>query len=138
MLRYLFVYGTLRKTQDGRLHPYLKKRAVFIDHASLPGKLYQIGCYPGAVPEPAASGFRVHGEVYRLLDPARLLPILDEYEECTGHFPQPHEYRRVSASVTLADGWPLKAWVYWFRHSTAGLRQISSGDYLDYRNRNES
>ena len=131
MLQYLFVYGTLRQTSNGSLHPYLKNRAVFISQAKLPGKLYQIRNYPGAVPSPANNECLVHGEVYRLLKPAELLRILDEYEECSRHFPKPHEYQRLAASVTLADGKQIQAWVYWFRHPTSGFRQIVSGDYFN-------
>ena len=132
LLNYLFVYGTLRKTQNGNLHPYLKNHAVFIDRASLPGKLYQVEHYPGAIPAPLGSQGLIYGEVYRLLQPEAVLSILDEYEECASHFPQPHEYRRAPETVILSNEKRLRAWVYWFCHPVSGLPQISSGDYFDY------
>jgi gamma-glutamylcyclotransferase (GGCT)/AIG2-like uncharacterized protein YtfP len=131
MLEYLFVYGTLRQDRNGRMHHYLKNRAVFIDKASLPGKLYLILDYPGAVPSPDDSGHTVQGEVYRLRHPTTVLQQLDEYEECSSQFPKPHEYQRLETTVMLASGKPVQAWVYWFRHSISGLKQISSGDYLE-------
>ena len=130
-MNHLFVYGTLRKTQRGKLHPYLKNNTLFIDNASLPGKLFQISDYPGAVPGPLYSRHLVYGEVYRLLRPNRVLHILDQYEECAPHFPKPHEYRRVAETVTLSNGKRLQAWVYWFCHPVTGLKQIRSGDYFD-------
>lgn len=131
MLNYLFVYGTLRKTQSGQLSPYLKNRAVFIDQASLPGKLYKVAHYPGAIPAPGDSRHLVYGEVYRLLHPSSALSILDDYEECASHFPKPHEYQRKSETVILNSGKHLQAWVYWFRYPVSGLVQIASGDYFD-------
>ncbi|MGY6274194.1 gamma-glutamylcyclotransferase family protein [Methylomonas sp. MgM2] len=131
MLNHLFVYGTLRRAKGGDFHPYLKDKATFIHSASVPGKLYQVDRYPGAIPAPYGSKSRVYGEVYRLFKPEGLLRVVDEYEECTEHFPQPHEYQRLAATVTLGDGKTTKAWVYWFRRSVYGLRQIPSGDYFD-------
>ncbi|MDD2761035.1 MAG: gamma-glutamylcyclotransferase [Methylomonas sp.] len=127
---FLFVYGTLRKSPYGRLHPYLKNHAIFSGRASLPGKLYRIDHYPGAVPTPARSRHRVYGEVYRLLRPQKVLALLDEYEECSDNFAEPREYRRVAETVTLMTGQRLRAWIYWFRFPIAGLNRIKSGDFL--------
>lgn len=132
MLHYLFVYGTLRKAQNGDIHPFLKNQTIFIDRASVPGKLYLIDTYPGAIPTAADSSGRIQGEVYRLLHPERLLPTLDEYEECTSHFPKPHEYQRQATHVILGNGKTIDAWIYWFRRPIKKLRQITSGDYFDY------
>lgn len=132
LLNCLFVYGTLRKAQNGNLHPYLKNRAVFIDQASLPGKLYEVAHYPGAIPAPANSQHLVYGEVYRLFQPSSVLSILDQYEECSSHFPEPHEYQRNPETVVLSNGKRLRAWVYWFRRPVSGLTQIASGDYFEF------
>ena len=132
MLNHLFVYGTLRKNRKGAVHPYLRRNAVFISRASVPGKLYQVDTYPGAISAPAQSEYWVYGEVYRMLSRETVLRILDEYEECASHFPQPHEYQRLSETVTLISGKRMQAWVYWFRRPTSGLHQIESGDYFDY------
>lgn len=132
MLNHLFVYGTLRKAKNGMLHPYLRKDAVFIDHASVPGRLYLVGPYPGAISVPAQAEHLVYGEVYRLLNPERVLRVLDEYEECASHFPQPHEYERLPQTVNLAGEGTVEAWIYWFRHPASRLRPIKSGDYFNY------
>lgn len=132
MLNYLFVYGTLRKALDGSLHPYLKNRAEFIGNATLPGKLYQIGMYPGAAPIPAGSRHIVQGELYRLFRPRWLLQQLDDYEECGSHFPAPHEYQRKQENVSLSDNTHLQAWTYIYQHSTCGLKLIYKGEYRPF------
>lgn len=132
MAQYLFVYGSLRKNRAGRTHPFLANRSRFIGNASIPGKLYRVRNYPGAVPDAIDSRNRVSGEVYQLLQPEKLLPILDDYEECTPRFPPPHEYQRVLNTVTLADNRELNCWVYLYRKPTIRLQRIESGDYFDY------
>jgi len=132
VLNHLFVYGTLRKTKSGIVHPYLSKSAVFIDQASIPGKLYQVDTYPGAIPALAQSKYQIYGEVYFLLNPKHVLRVLDEYEECASHFCTPHEYQRLPETATFLDGSRIRAWVYWFRRPIESLRQIKSGDYFDY------
>lgn len=128
----LFVYGTLRRARDGSLHPLLINQVELIDSAYLPGKLYLVGSYPGAVLTPAYSGAIVHGEIYRLLRPHWLLRQLDEYEECSAFFPKPHEYSREQAMVSLPDNRRLHAWFYNYQRDTGGLPQIKTGDYAAY------
>lgn len=103
MSDYLFVYGTLRRSHAGSLHPFLQDRADYIDMASMPGKLYEVKNYPGAVRR-AEDAFRIDGEVYRLHDAKRLLQTLDRYEECTEHFPTSQEYRRRKKSHWSISG----------------------------------
>jgi gamma-glutamylcyclotransferase (GGCT)/AIG2-like uncharacterized protein YtfP len=64
------------------------------------------------------------------LQPAQLLPLLDNYEECGPGFAQPQEYRRELQQVTLDNGDSLSAWVYIYNRATTGLRQIPGGDFL--------
>ncbi|AEG01206.1 gamma-glutamylcyclotransferase family protein [Methylomonas methanica] len=129
MLDYLFVYGTLRKALDGSLHPYLNHAAEFIGNAGLPGKLYHIRDYPGAVLLAANSRPIVQGELYQLLRPRLLLQQLDDYEECGDHFPTPHEYQRRRVTVTLSDDTQAQAWAYIYQHSTLDLQEIHNGNY---------
>ena len=131
-INHLFVYGSLRKANDGSLHPLFKNQVAFIGTASLPGKLYRVDTYPGYISRLACNGFVVTGEVYRLNQPVRLLKNLDEYEECARHFPQPHEYKRLTKSVTLSNGRRLTCWVYVYNRQTAGLKEILDGDFLTY------
>lgn len=131
-IHYLFVYGTLRKAHDGSLHAYLKDRATFSDTATLPGKLYEIAGYPGAVMSISKPINIIHGEVYRLLQPEAVLQTLDAYEECSVDFPQPHEYRRAQQTVTLSTGKLMTAWVYLYQHPVCRHKMIANGDYAAY------
>jgi len=129
---HLFVYGTLCRGASGALHPLLSTDTEYCCEASLPGKLYEIDGYPGAVNSPSA-GTTIQGELYRLHHPQRLFQRLDAYEECSAHFTQPHEYRRSVETVTTNDGDAIKAWMYIYNHALAGRRLIPSGDYRRFK-----
>jgi gamma-glutamylcyclotransferase (GGCT)/AIG2-like uncharacterized protein YtfP len=124
---HLFVYGTLL---SGARHPVgerLRRAARLIDEASIQGRLYRIGPYPGLVETPA-EGDIVHGEVYVLHNPAAALQWLDAYE---GIRPgNPAEYERVERKVHLASGATLGAWVYLYRRSLGPRRPIPGGRWL--------
>jgi gamma-glutamylcyclotransferase (GGCT)/AIG2-like uncharacterized protein YtfP len=132
LIDYLFVYGTLRKYRDGRMHPFLLEASSCVDTATMPGKLYEVQNYPAAIACPDDNSHKVHGEIYRLHDAEKLLHLLDDYEECTDRFPDPHEYVRCKTSVTLPDNTTLIAWVYLYNWPIAGLENINSGDYRQY------
>lgn len=125
----LFVYGTLRQADAHPMHRLLARHADDLGPAQVPGRLYVVTHYPGAVPSDRPEE-RVQGELYRLNDEA-VLERLDDYEECSARFPLPHEYRREPAEVTLSSGERLTAWVYWYNHSTDGLRHLPGGDWQD-------
>jgi len=127
---FLFVYGSLRRAKDGCCHPLLRSVSEYVDDASLPGKLYDLGDYPGAVFDDDSPSESVRGEVYRLRQPASTLLALDDYEECLPHHPEPHEYQRILKTVTLGSGNTLNAWVYAYNHSPYGFMIIAGGDYL--------
>lgn len=123
----LFVYGTLRRSVAGGMHPLLG-RAVFLGNAWWCGRLYLVDDYPGAVPDDTCSA-RVAGELYRLLDPAETLAALDAYEECGPPFGADAEYVRIVTGVTLADGSERSAWIYRYNRPVDGLVRIASGDF---------
>ena len=131
MLDYLFVYGTLRQAQDGSLHPDLKP-AEFLSDAYVHGKLFLIADYPGIVLKNSDPQRRVRGEIYRLLNPATTLQLLDEYEECSDKFPPPHEYQRTTCIATLPDGSFIRTWIYAFQLATDLLTPIINGDFGAY------
>uniref|UniRef100_A0A486XK08 Gamma-glutamylcyclotransferase AIG2-like domain-containing protein n=1 Tax=Rheinheimera sp. BAL341 TaxID=1708203 RepID=A0A486XK08_9GAMM len=115
------------------MHQQLAKHARFVGMARLQACLYQVSYYPGAVPSSDVAD-QVLGELYQLLQPKVLLPLLDNYEECGPGFTQPQEYRRELQQVTLANGASVSAWVYIYNRSTVGLRLIASGDFLHAAN----
>lgn len=123
---YLFVYGTLRAAFDGSMARWLRQSARLVGPATIGGALYRIADYPGLV---AGPGGRVQGDLFALADPAAILAMLDDYEECAAHHPQPHEYLRVAMTVQAADG-PVAAWVYLYARDTTGLPLVADGDFL--------
>ena len=129
MSDYLFVYGTLRQNANHPMHQQLATHAKFVAMARYQARLYQLSYYPGAVPS-SNTADQVVGELYQLLQPEQLLPLLDNYEECGQGFAQPQEYRRELQQVMLENGTRVNAWVYIYNRDTSGLTLITSGDFL--------
>jgi len=129
MQSFLFVYGTLRRSANHPMHQLLEQTSRFIGMAHFQGKLYQVTHYPAVVAS-ANPDEQVLGEVYQLLQPEKILPQLDKYEECGADFPEPQEYRRELQPVRLENGDSLTAWVYLYNRSTVGLELILSGDFM--------
>ncbi|HEY7167897.1 MAG TPA: gamma-glutamylcyclotransferase family protein [Candidatus Binatia bacterium] len=122
---HLFVYGTLRKQMSHPLSNLLVRNGNFLGLGIFQGKLYDLGRYPGAVPSKDKTHL-VTGEIYRLNDPARVLPLLDEYEG--------PKFKRSRADIYLGPHETLACWIYLFTRSVAGRRIITSGDYIRFRN----
>jgi gamma-glutamylcyclotransferase (GGCT)/AIG2-like uncharacterized protein YtfP len=123
---YLFVYGTLRTAALHKMSATLNRQGELLGVATMPGRLYDLGEYPGAIPKSGRSV--VWGEVYRLRNPTGTLRTLDRYEGLNGE--KQREFRRVRKRVRLVSGKPVTAWVYVLDQPTRGLTVISSGDYL--------
>ena len=126
----LFVYGTLRQ---GAAHPMFQVLAAHSKPRGtgyFPGKLYDLGHYPAAIPA-AEDGWQVLGEVYQLLRPETQFRELDRYEGCAPESPEPHLYIREKHLLTMKGGDRLEAWIYLFRQSLTSARQILNGDYLN-------
>jgi len=131
LTEFIFVYGTLRKTMATARRELLTKQGEYFSDGYLQGKLYDLGQYPGAI-ESAHSDERVYGELYKITEDGSVLAQLDEYEECSDHFPEPHEHIRKQLPIQLADGSTVNAWVYIYNRGVYGLKQIKSGDYTAY------
>jgi gamma-glutamylcyclotransferase (GGCT)/AIG2-like uncharacterized protein YtfP len=86
---FLFVYGTLKQSENHLAHSLLTGDSVYYGQGYFHGKLYQVTTYPAAVLSNGTE--RVYGEVYRILRPTALFKRLDDYEECNNHYPEPHE-----------------------------------------------
>lgn len=130
---FLFVYGSLCRDRHDRLHVLLQKDCDYVGKAHAPGRLYCLGDYPGAVFDATGSDDWIYGEVYRLHHPTATFRQLDDYEECSRTYPEPHEYRRLQKTVTLNQSCSIIAWVYAYNHSLDGLTRIASGDYRSHQ-----
>jgi gamma-glutamylcyclotransferase (GGCT)/AIG2-like uncharacterized protein YtfP len=105
----LFVYGTLRSPFQNDYAKLLRARAELIGPAVVSGSIFRIVNHPGYRPEPAGT---VHGELYRLYDPAETLRLLDAYEG--------PEYERVQVE---------NHWIYQFNTQPPAEARIASGDF---------
>jgi gamma-glutamylcyclotransferase (GGCT)/AIG2-like uncharacterized protein YtfP len=126
MTSHLFVYGTLLSTAGHPMGARLKRQARLIGEASIGGRLYDLGRYPGLV-EAAEAGERVHGEVYILDNPAKALRWLDAYEGIVPGDHDQNEYLRTERLVRLASGQEIAAWVYLYRKDASRFPAIPDG-----------
>jgi gamma-glutamylcyclotransferase (GGCT)/AIG2-like uncharacterized protein YtfP len=131
MTPHLFVYGTLLSSAAHPMGARLRREARLIGEASVAGRLYSLGRYPGLVEttDPASC---VHGEVYALNSPAASLRWLDAYEGIAGT-PAAGEYERCERRVRLASGGEVTAWVYLYRAPVQGLPAIADGRWTGRR-----
>jgi gamma-glutamylcyclotransferase (GGCT)/AIG2-like uncharacterized protein YtfP len=90
----------------------LAARAHSIGPARIPGLLYDLGDYPGAVPGDGT----ITGEIFHLLEPPSILAALDEYEG--------PEFARAVVTVGGFD-----CWIYWYV-GPYPVRLIPSGDWF--------
>ena len=135
MTDFIFVYGTLLKTATN-MHNVLARHCEYFSDGYMQGILYDVDGYPGAV-ESEKQNEKIYGELYTLGNSELVLAILDEYEECTAKHPAPHEYIRKKITVSRDGEDTVSAWVYVFNRDVSNLRQIESGDYLNYLNETE-
>ncbi len=128
---FIFVYGTLRKETATDMSRLLARHCEYISAGHMRGKLYEVNGYPGAV-ESGNGNDKICGELHKIGDSGLVLPLLDEYEECTDRYPEPHEYVRKKLTVSLPGAGSIAAWVYVFNRDVSNLLQIESGDYPVY------
>lgn len=133
---HLFVYGTLGAAAGHPLGDLLRVHATPVGTGSICARLYVINdpdepgenFYPGALPSPILTD-RVHGEVYRITDPAALFPALDKFEACSPDHQEPHEFALRSVEVTMDGDAPLRASTYLYTWDVTGYERITSGRY---------
>lgn len=131
----LFAYGTLMTGlncdmgRDERAR--LAREARSLGSATVQGRLYDLGSYPGFVTigEP---GEQVAGEVLILADATTTLAWLDAYEgigarQHDGRRAAADEYDRIIVKASLLDGTMRPAWVYRYRGSVSELRRLAEG-----------
>src|SRR5262245_3871657 len=116
MNAHLFVYGTLLAAAGHAMGARLQRHARFLGSATIRGRLYCVGHYPGLV-EAEDPHYFVHAEVYALDAPAVALRWLDAYEGIVPQRPAPRApavspYERVERPVRMASGGTIDAWVY--------------------------
>jgi gamma-glutamylcyclotransferase (GGCT)/AIG2-like uncharacterized protein YtfP len=98
---------------------------VSLGGATIAGRLYDLGHYPGLAISPGSDEL-VHGEVFRLSDPASAFTWLDAYEDVKPGDPA-SEYERVVRTAQLVSGDEIEAWVYVYRGNVARARRVAGG-----------
>ena len=133
MTTHLFVYGSLMPHTGGTFaraeRTRLANDSTIAGPASLMGRLFDLGDYPGLVIPPNGAGAAaVHGVLLRLKDPDATFGWLDPFEDIEpGRDPEMNAYARILGSVTTDGGDEIATWVYVMRRVPAGAREISSG-----------
>ena len=132
----VFVYGTLRAGEVNDLNAAARKHGIaaprLLGSATVPGRLYDFGTYPGLVLDAGAPG--VAGDLYEV--DAALVPVLDEIEEV---YPgQATLFVREEQVVTAGDQ-AVRCLLYPVgEDAVAGLPRIASGDWVAYRREREA
>jgi gamma-glutamylcyclotransferase (GGCT)/AIG2-like uncharacterized protein YtfP len=121
---YLFVYGTLMRGQRSHRELARGRDVRFAGAAKIQGQLYKFRNvnYPGAVPAAQGGGF-VHGQLYVLLHPARILPSLDDFEGCGEGL-----FRRAFVDVWTRKR-RVKAWTYFYARPLVQADLVPNGTY---------
>jgi gamma-glutamylcyclotransferase (GGCT)/AIG2-like uncharacterized protein YtfP len=140
MAEYLFTYGTLQHGHTLAAITSVAARLKPIGEGYVPGTLYDLGRYPGAIliansadarsdtnRGAANSAQKIYGTVYELPDDPAILRRLDDYEECIPNTPTLSQYLRVLHPVELADGQFLECWIYIYNRDVRSARVVESG-----------
>lgn len=107
----------------------MESQSSFLGMASIQGRLYDLGNYPGLILSDAPDDI-VYGEVYQIHHES-LIKELDLYEN----------YRRNDASslylrtlqpILMEDGISVEAIVYTYNKSIDKAIRIKEGDYVKY------
>ncbi len=135
---HIFVYGTLLTSAEHDMGRRLRDGASLVGRGSIQARLYIIddpdmpgqNRYPGALPSPLPAD-RVHGELYRMHDPADLLPAFDAYEACSPDWDEPHEFLRRTVEVSLEDGALVTALCYLYSWDVSTATHVASGRFTE-------
>ena len=124
MPQHLFVYGTLRPQLARGEAQALIAALKIVGSATVHGKLYYFGAYPGVTNEKGL----VFGDLL-LLSSAEQLRLLDAYEECNGSSPL---FTRSITTARISAGTSIAAWIYLFCGRAEPGVLIANGDYQQY------
>ena len=128
----LFVYGTLRSGLQHPAHAFISRYFTLLGAATVKGKLYDLGEYPGAIP--SHEDEFITGELYQLTNEFQFteaFAALDNYE---GLLVEPPLFRREQVTVLLTDSTDT-AWIYWYNHDVDESVCIESGDITKHSNK---
>ena len=130
MSNYLFAYGSLQPGCAPAEIADVAAKLRPIGAGFVHGALYDLGRYPGAVPDASAKG-RISGTVLQLPEDASVLRQLDEYEGFDPQAPEHSEFVRMRLPVEMATGGTMDCWVYRYnRHPDAAHEVKGDGSMV--------
>ena len=127
----VFLYGTLLPEHAPAAMAATVARLREVGEGSVPGRLYDLGAYPGAVLDPASST-RVRGRVFVLPDDPGVLAALDGYEGFDRADARASLFVRTRATVDLATGDTTDAWIYVYNRQPGPAPPIASGRFAPH------
>lgn len=119
MLNKVFVYGTLKEGGWLASERVLTENRLSVKPASIQGKMYNLGSFPGVTLE---GSDLVHGEIHEFSNHERILPIMDRMEGYHADMPMSSMYRRLLIDV---DG--ERCWIYVYNLSVRESDRIMDG-----------
>lgn len=120
----LFIYGTLLPDLVRPPLDALVARLTPLGPATVPGRLYDLGPYPGMVLNHDTKCV-VHGQLFELPQDPAVLSALDDYEgSCM--------YRRVECRATTPNGDTAMCWVYECHADLSRAIIIPDGNYRSW------
>jgi gamma-glutamylcyclotransferase (GGCT)/AIG2-like uncharacterized protein YtfP len=122
----MFVYGTLLPGLAPPLIADVVNTLRVVGPATVHGRLYDLGAYPGCVLDDGAGA--VHGMLLEIANPA-VLEELDAYECYAAHDAAGSLFRRTVCDAITADGRVVSTWVYVYNRDLSRARLIESGRY---------
>jgi gamma-glutamylcyclotransferase (GGCT)/AIG2-like uncharacterized protein YtfP len=128
MTHHLFVYGTLSPQHAPPEIAATVRRLRPVGAASVRGRLYDLGEYPGAILSKSSRSV-IRGEVFELPSDAQTLSSLDNYEGFEPGKPSSSLFVRRIWPVVMDDGTRLRCWVYVYNGDTRRALPVQSGRY---------
>jgi gamma-glutamylcyclotransferase (GGCT)/AIG2-like uncharacterized protein YtfP len=128
MTDHLFVYGTLSPRHAPPEIAATVRRLRPVGSASVRGRLYDLGEYPGAVLS-EKSRTVIRGEVFELPGGRSTLTALDSYEGFEPSKPGTSLFLRRAWPVTMDDGKRVRCWVYIYNGTMKDALPLRNGRY---------
>ena len=128
MKQFLFTYGTLSNGKAPVEVKRLMKKLTPIGEASVHGRLYDLGDYPG-LKSTRSTRQKVRGRVFELPDDPTVLEKLDEYEDYSTDRASKSLFVRRKVPARLDSGKKVSCWTYFYNGDVTEVRRIPSGDY---------
>jgi gamma-glutamylcyclotransferase (GGCT)/AIG2-like uncharacterized protein YtfP len=130
MTNLLFIYGTLLPGLEPRAMSDVVLRMSVVGPATIRGKLYDLGFYPGVLLD--EGGGIIKGQIVQVPSD-ELWRRLDRYEAC----PLPESadglFRRVKTAAMTGQGQPIECWVYVYNRDVSGAPLVECGCWLTHR-----